>query len=115
MRRIDHQRISPAALIGQFEKHPGEDTLLTTSLPTAVGRLVRPILCGRIAPTQAITIDEDYTAQTPLVVHTGLAMRLREKGIILAICASRSQYRSLISLLRFRSHESRSATEINVS
>lgn len=80
MRRIDHQRVSPAALIGQFEKHPAEDTLLAPSLPTAVERLVRPILRGRISPTQAIAIDEDYTAQNSLVVHTGLAMGLREKG-----------------------------------
>lgn len=80
MRRIDHQRGSPAALIGQFEKHPGEDSLLAPSLPTAVECLVQPILRGRIAPTQAIAIDKDYTAQNPLIVHTGLAMGLREKG-----------------------------------
>jgi hypothetical protein len=80
MRRINHQRVSLAALIGQFEKHPGEDPFLAPSYPPAVKGLVRPILRGRIASTQAVAIDEDYTAQNPQVVHTGLAMGLREKG-----------------------------------
>lgn len=79
MCRIDHQRVSLAALIGQFEKHPGEDPLLGPSLPTPVERLVWPILHRRISPTQTIAVDEDYAAQNPLVVHTGLAMGLREK------------------------------------
>lgn len=80
MRRIDHQGVSPAALVGQLQKHPGEDAFLAPSLPSAIKGLVRPILHGRIAPTQAIAIDEDYTTQNPLIVHTGLAMGLREKG-----------------------------------
>lgn len=39
----------------------------------------RAILWRYIGPTQAITIDEDYPAQGPLVVHTEIAMRLRKK------------------------------------
>ena len=49
---------------------------------TAVERLVRPILRGRFAPTQTIAIDEDHTAQNRLVIHTGFAMGLREKGFL---------------------------------
>ncbi len=115
MRRIYHQRISPAASIGQFQKHPGEDALLAPSLPPAVEGLVRPVLGRRIAPTQAIAVDEYYAAQHPFFVHTRPAVRLRKKGSNLAICVSLSQYRSLMSPLRLQSRESRSATEINAS
>ena len=72
MRRIDHQRISPSALIGQFQKHPSEDPLLAPSLPPAVKRLVWPILRRRIAPTQAIAIDEYYALNTRLSSTRGL-------------------------------------------
>jgi len=91
MRRIDHQHISPSALIGQFQKHPSEDPLLAPSLPPAVKRLVWPILRRRIAPTQAIAIDEYYATQHPLVVTRGLPWDFGKKGFSLAICASLSQ------------------------
>ena len=78
---VNHQRVGAAALIGQFEKHSGEDTLVAPAFPTAVERFVWTVLCRRIAPAQAVAIDEYYTAQHHLVVHTGLAVRLREKGL----------------------------------
>lgn len=81
MGRVDHQRIGASALIGQFKKHPGEDTLLTPALPPAVERLVRPALRRRIPPAQAVAIDEDYAAQHSFVVHTRLAVRLRKNGL----------------------------------
>lgn len=81
MGRVDHQRIGAAALIGQFEKHPGKDTLLAPALPPAIKGLVRSVLRRRIAPAQAVAIDEDYAAQHSLVVHTGLAVGLRKKGL----------------------------------
>lgn len=92
VRCIDHQRISSAALIGQFEKHPREDTLLAPALPTTVEVLVRSVFCRRVSPPQAIAIDEDNAAQHPLVIDTRLAVGLRKKkGSSFAICASLSQ------------------------
>ena len=90
MRCIDHQRISPSALIGLFQKHPSEDPLLAPSLPPAVKRLVWPILRRRIAPTQAIAIDEYYATQHPLVVHARFAMGLRKKKVSAWPAAHRS-------------------------
>ena len=80
MGRIDHQRVSSAALIRQFQKHPGEDTFLAPPLPSAIKGLVRPILRRRIAPASAIAVDEYYAAHYPPVVHTRLAVGLWEKG-----------------------------------
>ena len=79
MGRVDHQRIRPAALVGQFQQHPGEDALVAPAFPAVVERLRRAIGRGRIAPAQAIAIDEDYPAKHALVVNTRLAVRLREE------------------------------------
>ena len=91
MGRVDHQRIGAAALIGQFEKHPGEDTLLAPALPPAIKGLVRSVLRRRIAPAQAVAIDEDYAAQHRLSSTRGLPWDFGKKGSSLAICASLSQ------------------------
>lgn len=79
MGRVDHQRIRAATLIRKREKHLREDAFLAPSLPAAVKGLVRPVFRRRIAPPQTIAIDEDNAAQHLPVVHTGLAVRLREK------------------------------------
>ena len=81
VRCIDHQRISSAALIGQFEKHPREDTLLAPTLPTTVEGLVRPVFCRRVLLPQAIAIDEDNAAQHPPGIDTRLAVGLRKEGL----------------------------------
>ncbi|SFK75905.1 hypothetical protein SAMN04488036_10248 [Shimia haliotis] len=60
-------------------------------------------------------VYEYHAAQHTPVVHKRLAVRLWEKGTSLSICVSFNQYRSLMSPLRFRSRESRSAAEINAS
>jgi len=41
---------------------------------------VRAILPGRVAPSQAIAIDEDYPGQNTPVIDAGLAMGLWEEG-----------------------------------
>jgi len=66
-------------------------------------------------PTQAIAVDENYTAQNALIIHTRLAVGLWEKGSSVAISVSLSQKRSLMSLLQLRSREARSTPEINAS
>jgi hypothetical protein len=43
--------------------------------------LRRAILLWRIAPPQAIAIDEDYPAQHTPVIDTRLAMALGEEGL----------------------------------
>lgn len=78
---IDHQRIGRPALIGKFEQHPGEDTLLAPALPTAVKGLVGAVFSRRVSPPQAIAIDEDYPTQNALVVNAWLAVRFREERL----------------------------------
>jgi hypothetical protein len=48
-------------------------------LPSVVERLRRAILPRRIAPPQAIAIDEDYAAQNPPIIDARLAMALRKE------------------------------------
>lgn len=81
MGRIDHQCVGAATLIRQSEEHFCEDALLAPPLPAAVKCLVRPVFQRRIAPSQAIAINEDNATQNPPVVNSGLAMGLREKGL----------------------------------
>lgn len=79
--RVDHKRIGASALVGQFKNHLGEDTLLASARPPAVERLVSALIRRRIAPAQAVAIDENYAAQRPLVIHTRLAVGLRRNGL----------------------------------
>jgi hypothetical protein len=52
-----------------------------TPLPPVVVGLRRAILLWRIAPPQAIAVDEDYSAQHPPVIVARLAMALGEEGL----------------------------------
>ena len=115
MGRVDHQRIGAAALIGQFEKHPGKDTLLAPALPPAIKGLVRSVRRRRIAPAQAVAIDEDYAAQHSLVVHTGLAVGLRKIRLQTRNLRIGQPERIRHVTARFANRESRNGTEINGS
>ena len=84
VRCIDHQRISSAARTGQFEKHPGEDTLLAPTLPATAEGLVWPVFCGRVfcrrvPPPQAIAVDEGNPAQDTLVIDTPACRGMSER------------------------------------
>ena len=79
IRRVDHDGLLIGALGGQSLHHPGEDPHVTPSLPTVVERLRRAILARGVAPTQAITIDEDYSAQNAPIIHPRLAVAPREE------------------------------------
>ena len=83
MGRVDHQRVGATTLIRHSDEHFCEDARLAPPLPAAVKRLVQPILLRRIAPSQAVAIDEDNATQNPPVVNTQLAKGLREKGLTL--------------------------------
>ncbi len=62
--RADHHRLRSSGLIGRPIHHVGEDALVVPqALPAVVEGLRRPIFLGRSAPSQAIAIDDDYTAQ----------------------------------------------------
>ncbi len=74
--RVDHDGLLLGALGGQALHHPGKDTHVTPPLPSVVERLRWAILTRRIAPPQAIAIDEDYAAQDPPIIDTRLAMAL---------------------------------------
>ena len=45
--------------------HPGQAPHVTPPLPSGIKRLRRAIFLERVAPPQAIAIDEDYAAQNP--------------------------------------------------
>lgn len=78
--RVDHQRVYLAALVCQFEKHPGEDAFLAPSLPAVVKGLGRAIGGRRVPPSQPIAIDEDYATEDALVVYSGLAVGRWKEG-----------------------------------
>ena len=77
--RIDHHRLRNRRLGGQPLHHSSEDALVAPTLPPIVERLRRTILLGRIAPPQAIAIDEDNAAQNAAVIDPRHAMALREE------------------------------------
>ena len=77
---VDHHRFRDGGLGGQPSHHPGEDPLVAPPLPTIVEGLRRNILPRRIAPPQAIAVDENYAAQHPQIIDTGLAMALGKEG-----------------------------------
>ena len=66
--RVDHDGLLLGAFRRQPRHHPGEDPHVTSPLPSVAERLRRAILTRRIAPPQAIAIDEDHPAQnTPII------------------------------------------------
>ena len=77
--RINHHRLRNSGFGGQTFHHSGEDALVAPSLPTVLERLWRAIFPGRIAPPQAIAIDEDNTAQDTPVIDPWHTMALRKK------------------------------------
>jgi hypothetical protein len=79
--RIDHHRLRNGGFGSQPVHHPGEHPLVTPPLPPVVETLRRAILLWRIAPPQAIAIDEDYPAQHTPVIDARLAMALGEEGL----------------------------------
>jgi hypothetical protein len=48
----------------QTNHHPREEPLVAPSLPAVIVGYVRTILLGRIAPAQAVAVDEDYRFET---------------------------------------------------
>ena len=77
--RVDHDRLVFGALGGQAHHNPGEDPVLAPAFPAVVERLGGPVFPRRVAPSQTIAVDEDYAAQNPPIIDTGLAMALREE------------------------------------
>lgn len=77
---VDHQRVSSAALIDQFQQHPGDDALRASPFPAVVKRLVRLVLSRRVLPAQAIAIKKIIPLST-LVVNTRFAVGLGEERL----------------------------------
>jgi hypothetical protein len=77
--RVDRDGLLLGPFEGQSFHHPGEHPPVAPPFPPVVLGLGRAILPWRIAPTQAIAIDEDYAAQNPPIINPGLAMALRQK------------------------------------
>jgi hypothetical protein len=74
--RVDHDGLLLGTFGGQSFHHPGEDPHVTPPLPSVVEGLRRAIFTRRIAPPQAIAIDEDYTAQDPPIIDARLTVAL---------------------------------------
>ena len=79
--RVDHDGLLFAVLSGQTSHHPGEDALIAPSLPTVVERLVWAAFSGRVAPSQAIAINEDNPAQHTPIINARLAVGLGTIGL----------------------------------
>ena len=77
---VDHHGRFLAVFRRQPGHHPREDALFAPTLPPAVERLMWAIRGGRIAPTQAIAIDENNPAQHPSVINPGLPVRPGKEG-----------------------------------
>lgn len=74
--RIDHDRLVRGVFGSQADHDPGKYAVVAPALPAVIGGLGRTLLPGRVAPPQAIAIDEYYAAQNAPVVDAGLAMAL---------------------------------------
>ena len=61
---------------GQSLEDPSEYAHLARSLPTVVEGLGWTVFLRRIAPVQAIAIDEDYAAQHATIIDTRATMAL---------------------------------------
>lgn len=85
---VDHDCLFVAVIRGQTHHHLREDAFVAPPFPAIVQRLVEIIFLGRIAPPQAIAINEDNPAQNAPVINARLAVGLREKGSRRAICVS---------------------------
>ena len=94
--RIDHHRLWLGALRSKPFHHAREDACLAPAPPAVVQRLVRAIGAGRIAPAQAVTVDEHNAAQHPAIVNAWLAVAFGKNESSRSICSSVSQNRSLI-------------------
>ena len=78
---VDHHRLRNGCLGGQPVHHRGTGPFVAQPPPAIVKCLGRAILPGRLAPAQAIAIDEDYAAQYPPVIDPRLAVALGEEGL----------------------------------
>ena len=73
---IDHDCLRIGALGGQADHDPGEDPVVTPALPAIMKRLGRSLFPRRIAPPQAIAINEDNAAHHPQIIDAWAAMAL---------------------------------------
>jgi hypothetical protein len=104
---IDHHDLLLAAFGGQPLHHPGEHPHVAPPLPPVVKGLGWTILPRRVAPSQAIAVDEDFPLSTRRSSTRGLPWLLGKKGRSRSICASVSQKRLLIITPSVRTLESR--------
>lgn len=88
---VNHDRLLLTVLGGQAGLDLREDALVAPPLPTVVEHLVRAIGPRRIAPPQAIALDEGNPTQHTPIIGAGFAVGLREIGLKtchLRICQS---------------------------
>lgn len=106
----DHNRLRDGGLGRQPSHHSGEDPLVASPFLAILEGIRRTILLWRIAPPQAITVDEDYSAQDTSVIDARLAMALWKEvlePLHLRVVQSEKVAHSSISLRRLNQDQSR--------
>jgi len=78
--RIDGVRLVVGGFCRQPDHDPRKHAHVAPPFPSVVERLVGAILSRRIAPAQAIAIEEDNAAQDTPVINAWHAMALRKIG-----------------------------------
>lgn len=76
--RVDHDRLPVRSLRSQPNHDPGKHAHVAPPLPSVVERLGWIIFLWRVAPTQAIAINENNATQNTPVIDAWLAMALRK-------------------------------------
>src|SRR5690606_21664807 len=78
---VDHDRLVLGPLGSKADHDPGKDAVVAPALPAVVEGLGRTVFLWRVAPAQAIAIDEDYAAEDATIINTGLAMALGKERL----------------------------------
>ena len=73
---VHHDGLFVTMLGGETSHHPCEDALAALAVPAIVECLVRRLFRRRIAPTQAIALDEDNPIQHNSIIDARLAVGL---------------------------------------
>ena len=73
--------LCPALSAARPDHDPGEDPVVAPALPTGVEGLRRAVFLRRVAPAQAIAIDEDHATENAAVIDARLAMGLGKERL----------------------------------
>lgn len=78
---VYHRRVRNIGFASQTIHHPGECPFFTPPLPTIVEGLSRAIVLWRVAPSQPVATDENYSLHHPPTINTRLALALGKEEL----------------------------------